>query len=307
MEVNLDKIISNINSSPEDITLDIKKYVYSRVNNMNNIKKIHILYLVAKYILIDLNNEINTIIDAGIRENITETEKQGKDIQEVIEIDNTHNIRYCFSNIGLSLNSLSQHKEDVINKLSSSVNLLRKKWNSEETPKKQSYMEACDSMFSSLVIDKPKVEKRICTINADDLKFNILTRHGAKNEDYLFKFFDHDGIQCLRVGREDIFVGPYELVDGKNINQSSSRYCRRHSNDRACTYPNCQYFHSPCINKKNANRARRFMSFRFGELSRFINNGGLEQLDYNQKRDIGRDLIQAGWINIIKGYKLLMN
>ena len=49
------------------------------------------------------------------------------------------------------------------------------------------------------------------------------------------------------------------------------------------------------------------MSFRFGELSRIFNNGGLGQLDYNQKKDIGRDLIQAGWINIIKGYKLLMN
>ena len=48
------------------------------------------------------------------------------------------------------------------------------------------------------------------------------------------------------------------------------------------------------------------MSFRFSELSRFVNNYyDTAHWDRYQRRDIGRDLIQAGWINIIKGYKLL--
>lgn len=301
-EFNLDKILSNINSSTEDISLDIKKYVDDRVNNINKIKKIHILYLVAKYILIDLNKNVNTLDkdDSPI-----ETEEQGKNIQEVIEFDHSHNIRYCFYNIEASLKSLTQHKETIINKLSKTTNLLRKD-SRVKTPKKQLYVEACDSMRSSLVIDRPKPENRTCSIKTDGINFNILTRFGAKNEDCLFKFYEYNGVQRMRVGNEDVFIGPYEIVEGKNTDQTSSRYCRRHTSDRPCTYPKCQYFHSPCINKKNANGVRRFMSFRFAELARFINNG-VEQWEYNQKRDVGRDLIQAGWINIIRGYKILTN
>lgn len=304
-QFNLDNILSNINSSPKDISLDIKKYVDSRVNNMNKIKKINILYLAAKHILINLNRDINNILDAD--DTTMETEQQGKNIQEVIEFDHDNNIRYCFYNIETSLKSLPKQKEKILNKLSTSANLLRKQWGNK-TPKKQLYVDACDSMRSFLVIDRPKVENRTCSINTDGLNFNILTKHGLKNEECLLKFFNYNGIQCMRVGNEDIFVGPYEIVEGKNIDQSSSRYCRRHSKNRPCNYPNCQYFHSPCINKKNANGVRRFMSFRFAELARFINNyNSIDKLDYGQKKDVGRDLIQAGWINIIRGYKLLMD
>jgi len=316
-EITLTQILNNMRGSADEIATDIYKYANSKITNISNIKKIHILYLVAKYILIDLNKKISEVLNEDVSSSLDKAENQGKNIQEIIEFDNAHKIRYCFTNLDFNIKSLTQSKENIINKLSSSVNLLRKKWgdsNEKDSKQKQSYVEACGSLCSSLVINKPTTApihqkiKNAISINSDGLTFNVLTKNGASSEQYLFKVFDDDGIQCIQVGDETVFVGPYDIIDGKNGDQSISRYCRRHSKDRACVYSNCQYFHSPCINKKNSNARRRFMSFRFGELSRFINNySNAGHWDRHQRMDIGRDLIQAGWINIIRGYKLLKN